>query len=169
MRDLLQATTDGVDLCRRLGIDTTKQRLPEVRQLRTAEASDEALRPDHSDLPLAELGGRRGVVEHVYARVRERCGDLLAETQVQIMVPEHRAHRDVEPATRVRDDLGLLGVAVRRQVAGQQHDVDPLLERRERLLDVSARRRRGVQIARCRDRHHDGHVPRRRRKGNRRT
>jgi hypothetical protein len=67
MRDLLKPATDGVDLLRRLGVHATKQRLPEVRQLRAAETSDETLRTHHADLPACELEHDRLAIEHAHA------------------------------------------------------------------------------------------------------
>src|SRR5438034_2238409 len=64
MRYLLQASTDGVHLFRRLRVYLPKQRLPEVRQLRAAETADEALRPHYADLLAVELEHDRLAIEH---------------------------------------------------------------------------------------------------------
>ena len=52
-----------------------------------------------------------------------------------VVVAEHRDDRAVDEAGGVRDDEGLLGLAVRGQVAGEEHEVD-VVEARERALDA---------------------------------
>ena len=74
--DSFQPGFERLDLLRRLGIDLAEQPLAEVRDLRTREAADEALRPDHADLHPGHLEDDVSPVEDDDARVLERGGDI---------------------------------------------------------------------------------------------
>src|SRR6185437_16060881 len=70
------------------------------------------------------------------------------------MVSEHGTHRNLCTRARVGEHLRLLRLAERRQVAGEQDEVNTLLEVAEGLLELSARRLGGMHVAGCGDRHH---------------
>ena len=73
-------------------------------------------------------------LEHVDAALGERGDELVAAVDVPVVVAEHREHRHVlERGRGARDHRGLLRLAVRGEVAGQQHEVDAAVQRGERL------------------------------------
>ena len=65
------------------------------------------------------------------ASVQDR-GELGGAVDVPVVVAEDGDDGDLEVAHDVGDDLGLLGLAVGGQVAGQEHDVGALGQARER-------------------------------------
>ena len=66
-----------------------------------------------------------GVValEDADARVLEHGDDLVAAVRVEVVVAEDGVDRDVERPAGVGEHRRLLGLAVRRQVAGEEDDV----------------------------------------------
>jgi hypothetical protein len=79
-------------------------------------------------------------------RLLEHGHDLLASVEVEVVISEHGVDGDVERPARVRQDCGLRGVAVRRQVAAEQKDVRLPVERGERAHDPLAQRLRAVDV-----------------------
>ena len=77
-------------------------------------------------------------VEHHDPGLLEHGGHLVGARRVVVVVAEHGDHRDAEVAHGVGEDRGLLGLAVRGEVAGQQDQVDAALERGERLTGALA-------------------------------
>jgi hypothetical protein len=73
-------------------------------------------------------------VEHHDARLLEHGGHLVGARRMVVVVAEHREHRDVEVAHGVGEDRGLLGLAVRGEVAGQQDQVDAAGQGAERRM-----------------------------------
>ena len=73
---------------------------------------------------------------------------------MEVVVAENGEDRNVEIAARVGDDLRLLGLARRREVAREEDHVGLRRDGRERALDAFPRRLGGVQIAGCRDTDH---------------
>jgi hypothetical protein len=90
-----------------------------------------------------------------------------AATRVEVVVAEHRADRHAQVAACVGKHLRLLGLAERRQIAGEQDEIDALLQLRERLREPTTRRLRSMDVTGCGDRHHAVHVPQARGTGNR--
>jgi hypothetical protein len=66
---------------------------------------------------------------------------------VAVVVAEHDDDRHREPRARVHEQLGLLRLAVGREVAGDQHQVGVALERRERSRHLVAVRLADVDVA----------------------
>jgi hypothetical protein len=158
--DLLETVRERLDLGGRLGVDIAEQRLAEVGQRGAEEAADESLRADDSELEAGDLADSEVAVEHLDIRALEDDADLVAAPLVQVVVSEHGEDGDSEPAAGVRENLRLLGLARRRQVAGEQHDVACALDTLECSLEALPRRLGCMNIARCRDPDHDGHVAR---------
>ena len=128
-RDLLEAALERVDLERRLVVDLPQRRLAEVCDLGAGKAADEALRAGDPDLDVADLENDVAPVEHDDAR-RPRDGrDLVAAARVVVVVSEHGDDRDLDRPAGVREHRGLLGQAVRRQVAGEQDEIRLLRDR----------------------------------------
>ena len=100
---------------------------------------------------LADLDDRVAPVEDDDSRVREDGHDLVAAVRVVVVVPEHREDRHLEAAARVRENRGLVGQAVRRQVAGEEDELGPVRERGERALEALPQRLRGVDVGRGSD------------------
>jgi hypothetical protein len=167
VRYLLQAVVDRVDLRGRLGVAPPQQRLPEVGQGRAGEPPDEALCPDDPDLAVGELADGRRAVEHVDPGFRADRRDLVAMAGVEVVVAQNRADGDRQIAARPGDDDSLLGLAMGRQVAGEEDQVGVALDARERLLDAGARRLGRVDVSCSRDPDHASHVPRAPTMGNR--
>jgi hypothetical protein len=160
VRDRLQPQPDRVDLRACLRVHTPEEGLAEVRQRRAGEAADEPFCADDADLAAVELerGGR--AVEHVHAGVAQHRRDLFAASGVEVVVAEHGAHGHAHTSARVGEHLRLLRLPERRQVAGEQDEIDTLLQLGERLLEPVTRRFRRVDVACRRDRDHRSHVPR---------
>ena len=100
---------ERVDLGGGLLIDLAEERLAEVRDLRSGEASDESLRPDDSDFDLPNLEDRVPALEHEHAAARELLGDLVRTAGVVVVVPEHRDDRNGDAVARVGEHRCLLG------------------------------------------------------------
>ena len=75
-----------------------------------------------------------------------------------VVVPEHRHDRDVDTAAGVREDFRLLGQTVRRQVAGQEHELRLSGEGGERALEVLPQGLRGMDVGRGGDADVLGHA-----------
>jgi hypothetical protein len=167
VRDRLQPLSDRVGLRARLRVHAPQQGLAEVGKRRAGEPADEPLRADDADLAAVELerGGR--AVEHVHTGVAQHGRDLVAASGVEIVVAEHRAHGHAHARARLGEHLRLLRLPERRQVTGEQDEVDAFLQLGERLLEPVSRRFRRVDVACSCDRDHRSHVPRRARPGNR--
>ena len=71
-------------------------------------------------------------VEHHDPGLLQHRRHLVRATRVVVVVAEHRQDRDVEVAHGVGEDRGLLRLAVRREVAGQQDEVHLTGQRAER-------------------------------------
>src|SRR4051794_2882775 len=127
-RDLPQAGVDRVDLAHALRVDLAQQRLAEVGHVRAGEAADEALAADDADLGPGHVEDPVVAVEHVDAAVGERRRHLVAAVGVPVVVAEYGEDGHLRVAGRVGEDRRLLGLAVRREVAGQEDEVDAAAE-----------------------------------------
>ena len=91
-------------------------------------------------------------LEHVDAALGERGDELVAAVDVPVVVAEHREHRHVlERGRGARDHRGLLRLAVRGEVAGQQHEVDAAVQRGEATRRAPRRLRGRVDVPGRRD------------------
>ena len=72
-------------------------------------------------------------------------------SRVMVVVSEHRDDRNRETGARSREDLGLLGKTVRREIAGEQDEVRVLRDRREHAREPLAQRLGGVDVTRRSD------------------
>ena len=90
----------------------------------------------------------------MHARRLDDRGQLVAPTRVEVVVAENGEDGHVEVAARVGDDLRLLGLAGRREVAREEDHVGFRRDGREGALDAFARRLGCVQVAGCRDADH---------------
>jgi hypothetical protein len=70
---------------------------------------------------------------------------------VVVVVSEDGDHRGRERAARVGQDRRLLRQPVRRQVAGEKHEIAVLRDRRECPFEALSERLHGVDVARGRD------------------
>ena len=119
--DRREPVGERVHLGGRLGVDLAQQRLAEVGQRRVGEAADEALRADDRRAARRRAPGSRGR-GRACARPRPRAarrqlGRLVA---VPVVVAEHGVDRRLERRAELGEQLGLLELAVGRQVAGEQ-------------------------------------------------
>jgi hypothetical protein len=94
-------------------------------------------------------------LEHVDPALPQRRDELVAAADVPVVVAEHREHGHVEAARRGGHHRPLPRLAVRREVARQQHQVDAVAQAGERLgpalaIDVAP----DVDVARGRDPDH---------------
>ena len=149
---------DRVGLGARLGVDLPQQRLAEVRQRRAGKAADEALRPDDAELQPVDLAARGLALEKPDSRPAEHLSELVGAARMVVVVAEHGEDRHVELPARSGDHLGLLRLAARREIAGEQDDVGLAAEIRERALDALGAHVRGVDVGCGRNPHHAPHV-----------
>ena len=147
-RDRLQARPERVDLDRRLPVHLAQQRLAEVRNLRAGEAADEPLAADDADVGPVEVEDERLALERPHARGGEHGDDLGGPARVVVVIPEHREHGHPHRPARVGEHRRLLGQPVRHQVARQEHEVDGLVQPRERRLQPGPERLGGMDVAR---------------------
>ena len=91
------------------------------------------LQPAMPDLGAAQLEHAVLALEHVDAALLQHGDQLVAAVDVPVVVAEHGEHRHVDVAHGGRHHGALLGLAVRGQVAGQQHEVDAVAQPGERL------------------------------------
>jgi hypothetical protein len=122
---------DRLHLTRGLRVDRAQAGLAEVREGRVGEAAHEALRPDHADLRPGAFEDRPAAVEHGDSGRFEHRDDLGCPVRVPVVITENGDDRDREAAASVGQHLGLLGLAVGRQVAGQKDGVRLVLDPRE--------------------------------------
>jgi len=73
---------------------------------------------------------------------------------MEIVIPEHRDNRHTQAVRRLGERLGLLGLTLRRQIAGEQDEIRLALDGGERLGNTRTGRLGGVQIPGCGDPHH---------------
>jgi hypothetical protein len=99
----------------------------------------------------AELADMPGTLEQDHAARAHRRDHVLAAADVQVVVAEHRQHWDREVAHGLDQHHRLLGLVVRRQVAGEDDEVGLVLDVLERLGDVRGVRLRAVDIPGRRD------------------
>ena len=71
-----------------------------------------------------------------------------------VVVAKHGEDRYVQLPARSSDHLGLLRLAARREIAGEQDDVGPSPEIRERALDALGAHVGGVNVGCGRNPHH---------------
>jgi hypothetical protein len=68
-------------------------------------------------------------LEHVDPALGQRGDDLVAPVGVPVVVAEHGEHGDaLERADRAGDHGRLLGLAVRGEIPGEQHEVDAVAQ-----------------------------------------
>ena len=127
-RDLLQTGLQGLDLERRLVIDAAQQRLAEVGDLGAGEPADEALRADDTEIDAVDLAHDGLAVQNANPRTGEDGRHLVRAARVVVVVPQHRVDGKRHDAAGIREDECLLGLPVRGQVAGEEHDVGSALE-----------------------------------------
>ena len=149
--DLDEAALERLHLERRLGVDLAHHRLAEVRDLRAREAADEALRAHDPDLEIADLEDHVVAVEDDDAALPQDVLQLVAAAGVVVVIPEHGDHRHGEASARVAEHRRLLGQAMGREIARQEHEIALLGDRRERPREPLAQRLDRVDVARCGD------------------
>src|SRR5829696_5663659 len=145
-RDLVEALRQRLDLGARLRVDRAQRRLAEVRQPEPAEAAHEPLRPGDADAARAQRRVR--AVEHADARAAQHGAELLGAAGMEVVVAEHGHHGRLHPAAGLGQDLALLGLAVRREVACEEHEVGLSVDRVERGHDRVAVLRGAVHVPR---------------------
>ena len=158
VHELLQTAGDRVGLSARLVVDAAKQRLAKVREQAAGEAADEALRADDSECRFVDLAGGPVAIEYANACFFEYCDELVGPPDIPVVVPEHGEDRYRERPTGVCEYAGLLDLAGRRKVAGEEDDVGFELHLRECRHDPFPHGLGGVDIARCRDADHRSDV-----------
>ena len=145
---------DRVDLRRRLGVYPPKQRLAEVRQRRARETADEPFGPDDADLGAVDLTDGRSALEHLDSGISQDRRDLAAASRMEVVIAEDGAHRHGGTAAGIRENRRLLGLAGRRQIAGEQHQVGIALNLVERDANAVSGRLRSVNVTCRRDADH---------------
>jgi hypothetical protein len=136
--DLSQAFVERRHVIARLPVHLAQQRLAEVGQARAGEAADESLEADDPDLAAIELDDARLTLEHGDSALLEQRDQFIRAILVPVVVAEHGEHGHVEPRAGLREPGGLLGLAVRRQVARQQYELNFAVQARERFLQLRA-------------------------------
>src|SRR3954469_12004429 len=111
------------------------------------EAADEALGADDPDLDAADLEDPMLALEHLDAALGERGGHLGGPVDVVVVVAEHGKHRHVEAGAGLDEHLGLLALAVRREVPGEEEQVNVARQAGERRLRLLALRGAAVDVA----------------------
>jgi hypothetical protein len=91
--------------------------------MRAAEAPHETLDPGDPELGAVHVEDAMVAVEHLDPALAQHAGDLVAAPAVVVVVAEDGHDRDVEVAAGAHQQGGVLGLPVRRQVAGQQDHV----------------------------------------------
>ena len=119
----VEPALEGLDLIGGLGVDGAHDRLPEIGQGRVGEAAHEPLCPDDSHVRLTAIEHGPAAVEDNEAGGRQHVDDLARPVGVPVVVAEHGGYRDREAATGVGEHLGLFGLAVGGQVAGDEDRV----------------------------------------------
>src|SRR5262249_26044542 len=156
--DRLQPARERLRLDARLGVDLAQKRFSEVGQRRARKAADEALGPDDAELELLYFAGRAVAVEEADTGGAENLLELASALSVVIVVAEDGEDRDVErPACR-GEHLGLLRLATRGQVPGEENDVRLAPELGKGSLDAFGTHVRGVDVCRCSNADHLAHV-----------
>jgi hypothetical protein len=145
--DRLEAGLEGLDLTRRLRVDLAEEALSEVCDLGARKPAYEALRPDHADLQVGRLENDVPALEHPHAGVLERRRDLVRMRAVVVVVAQHRKHGLTNEPACVRERSGLLGEAMRRKVARQEHEIRFVAERAECAHEVLASLLGGVNVS----------------------
>ena len=115
-------------------VDAAEERLPEVGQQRAGEAADEPFVPT-TPVDAAHGDHLRRALEDMDAATAQRRHELLMPVRVPVVVPQRRVDRDADHARHVREHSGLFGLAVGRQVAGEQDQVALALGVHERGLE----------------------------------
>jgi hypothetical protein len=149
--DGFEPLLESLDLERRLVVDVAEQPLSEVGDLRARKAADEALHADDPDLDRPDLQNEVLAVEHVHPAVLEHTAYLVLLSRVVVVVPEDRDDRSVEARARIGEHSSLLGQPVRRQVAGEQHQVGLSGQGTEAAREPLAKLLRGMEISRRRE------------------
>jgi Uncharacterised nucleotidyltransferase len=151
-RHLLETPLQSRHLRARLRIDGAEDGLAEIRQRRVGEAPDEALRPDDPDAGPVQLADRPPAIEDRDSPVLEHADDLISPARVPVVIPEHGDDWDREAAACASEHGSLVGLAVRRQVPGEQNEIGFAGDPPEGRLDFLAALGRAVDVSRGRDR-----------------
>jgi hypothetical protein len=152
-RDLAQPPVEGLDLGGGLGVHLAQQRLAEVGDVRAREAAHEPLRPRDSHLDVLEAEDGRAAVEHGDPGGAQRLDHLLRAVGVPVVVAQHRDHRHLQRGAGIGQDRGLLGLAVRGEVAGQEDRVDIGGDACEGGLDLLTAALAAMEVGGGRDSH----------------
>jgi Uncharacterised nucleotidyltransferase len=131
--DRSQSLLEGCNVRGGLGVHLPEQRLPEIGQLRVRKAPHEPLGPDDADGLRANLDGLPAALQHDDSRLGEHVDDLLGPVRMPVVVPEDAENGEGKPASRLGQDRGLVRLAERRQIAGEEKEVSLAFERCERL------------------------------------
>jgi hypothetical protein len=89
-----------------------------------------------------------GAIDHPHAGFHERTCELLDVVAVPVVIPEHGIDRRLQRPADLREQLGLLDLAVGRQVAREQDRVDLAVDAPERALELVAIHLVAVHVAR---------------------
>ena len=148
--DGLQPLFERLHLERGLLVDAAEERLAEIRQLGTRKPADEPFHPHDSDLSLTDFEDEVLAIENVHSRGLEHVDDLDATIGMLVVVAEDGEDASRESTAGFCEHRGLLRQPVRREVAGEQHEVGVLRHCRERPPDVIAEGLGCVDVAgRC--------------------
>src|SRR6266403_190723 len=110
MHELLKALRDRLRLVRRLGVDLAQQRLAEVRERGARETADETLGADDAELEARDLARAPRAGEDVHAGLLDDRANLVRAPRVEVVIAEHREHRNLEVTAGVGNHLCLLGL-----------------------------------------------------------
>ena len=150
-RDRLEAELERSDLVARLPVELAQERLAEVGDLGAGESPDEALAADNPDVEAACLDHGVGAIEDEDACFSEDLLQLDAAAGVVVVIAEHGDHRHLQVSAGIGQHERLLRLALCRQVARKQDQVDLGLYFAEGAIDPIAQMLRAVEIARCRE------------------
>jgi hypothetical protein len=146
-----QASIDRIDLGGGFRIHLPQERLAEVGEVRACEAADEPLRSHDPDLHPVDLTDRRPSLEHRDAALDQKSGHRFVTSGVPVVITEDGDRRQAQIAAAIDEDRGFFGLAVCREITGQQHEVSGVLELSKCLLELGASRLATVDVAGRRD------------------
>jgi predicted nucleotidyltransferase len=147
----IESPLESLHLRGRLRIDPPQHRLAEIRQSGIGEAADESFRPDDPDARPVQVADRPVPLEHGDPGIFEKSHDLVAPVRVPVVISEDSDDRHRQSAAGAGEDSRFVGLAVGRQVAGEENEVGFLGDTAERRLDLSLPIRRAMNVPSGRD------------------